>query len=58
KELELKVTAEGVEQLQQLSILQDEYCHFYQGYYFSKPLTVAELEQSQWLQPSSQLLDT
>lgn len=40
--LKLQVIAEGVENQQQLSLLQSMGCDSYQGYYFSKPLTVAD----------------
>lgn len=36
--LKLKVIAEGVENHQQLALLQNIGCNSYQGYYFSKPL--------------------
>lgn len=39
-DLELDVVAEGVECDQHLSIIQDFGCNIYQGYYFSKPLTL------------------
>ncbi len=37
--LDIKVIAEGVETSQQLEILRQLGCEFYQGYYFSKPIT-------------------
>ena len=40
--LQLKVLAEGVEEICQLDFLKDHLCHEYQGYYFSRPVT-AEL---------------
>ena len=43
-ELNLKITAEGVEHPQQLLLLQQEKCHYFQGYYFSKPLIAADIE--------------
>ena len=39
KIFKLKVVAEGVETAQQLSFLQQNHCHLFQGYYFSKPLS-------------------
>jgi len=38
----LSVTAEGVENLQQLQFLQQEGCDEIQGYYFAKPMPLAE----------------
>lgn len=40
--LELEVTAEGVETIEQLNILKKENCAIYQGYYFSKPINAEE----------------
>jgi len=39
KNLELKVLAEGIETEEQLQILESMSCEYYQGYYFSKPLS-------------------
>jgi len=44
KNLGMKVLAEGVEDKQQANILQQAGCDIYQGYYFSKPLNLADLE--------------
>lgn len=44
KHLQLKVTAEGVENEDQLQFLQENFCHEAQGYYFSKPLSPADFE--------------
>lgn len=41
----LSITAEGVENHDQLSFLQEEGCHEIQGYYYSKPLTLNELKE-------------
>ncbi|MEB3311020.1 MAG: EAL domain-containing protein [Snowella sp.] len=43
-QLGLTVVAEGIETLQQLQWLQQLGCEFGQGYYFSKPLPVEEIE--------------
>ncbi len=43
KGLSLKVVAEGVENLAQLSFLRDLKCEDIQGYYFSRPLSVDDL---------------
>ncbi|WP_339222941.1 EAL domain-containing protein [Paenibacillus sp. FSL H8-0332] len=44
--LKLKVTAEGVENKEQLNFLRQQHCHEAQGYLFSKPVKAAEFEQS------------
>jgi EAL domain-containing protein (putative c-di-GMP-specific phosphodiesterase class I) len=44
KSLDLTVTAEGVETAEQESILGSLGCDFAQGYYFAKPMPLAELE--------------
>jgi len=44
--LDLKVIAEGVETENQMQILLDGRCHRFQGYFFGKPLPVAEFEAS------------
>jgi EAL domain-containing protein (putative c-di-GMP-specific phosphodiesterase class I) len=41
----LELIAEGVENHQQLSFIVKQGCHFIQGYYYSKPLTHAEMQQ-------------
>jgi len=42
--LNMKVIAEGVEQLEQLQFLHYENCDFAQGFYFSRPVPLAEIE--------------
>ncbi|QSF46124.1 bifunctional diguanylate cyclase/phosphodiesterase [Paenibacillus tianjinensis] len=42
--LKLKVTAEGVENKDQLNFLRQQHCHEAQGYLFSKPVKAAEFE--------------
>ncbi|WP_379155424.1 putative bifunctional diguanylate cyclase/phosphodiesterase [Paenibacillus sp. sgz5001063] len=42
--LKLKVTAEGVENKEQLQFLRQQHCHEAQGYLFSKPVRAAEFE--------------
>lgn len=44
KHLQLKVTAEGVENEEQLLFLQEQHCHEGQGYFFSKPLKSEDFE--------------
>ena len=39
--LDLEVVAEGVEEQEQLQLLKEYGCHYYQGYYFSRPQPVA-----------------
>jgi diguanylate cyclase (GGDEF)-like protein/PAS domain S-box-containing protein len=43
--LELEIVAEGVETIGQLAFLEGAGCDIVQGYYFSKPLSVANFEQ-------------
>jgi diguanylate cyclase (GGDEF)-like protein len=45
KALELTVTAEGIENVSQLSILKDMGCHIGQGYYFSRPVHPDQAEK-------------
>ena len=42
RSLNLEVIAEGVEQAEQLEFLLQQGCHHYQGYLFSKALSLAE----------------
>ncbi len=44
KNMGMAVLAEGVETEQQASILKNAGCDIYQGYYFSKPLNLSDLE--------------
>lgn len=41
--LKMKVIAEGVENIQQLNLLRKLGCDYLQGYYYSKPVPMAEL---------------
>jgi EAL domain-containing protein (putative c-di-GMP-specific phosphodiesterase class I) len=43
--LDLEVVAEGVETAEQLAYLRSHRCDQIQGYYFSKPLSIADLEE-------------
>jgi diguanylate cyclase (GGDEF)-like protein len=43
-ELNISVVAEGVETPQQFDFVEHENCDFVQGYYFSRPVTIADLE--------------
>jgi len=45
KNLNINVIAEGIETKEQLSILLEQGCHEIQGYLFSKPLSVLQLEE-------------
>ncbi|MDT4852965.1 Cyclic di-GMP phosphodiesterase PdeR [compost metagenome] len=40
--LGLEVIAEGVEQAEQLAFLEQQGCHLYQGYLYSRPVPLAE----------------
>lgn len=42
KGLELNLIAEGIETNKQLNCLSDFGCHYFQGYYFSKPLSAVQ----------------
>lgn len=44
-ELNLTVTAEGVEELEQLKVLQDNRCDHLQGYYYYKPMPEVDLKE-------------
>jgi EAL domain-containing protein (putative c-di-GMP-specific phosphodiesterase class I) len=44
KDLGLRTVAEGVEDRTQLETLQNMGCHLLQGYYFSKPVPLKELQ--------------
>lgn len=43
--LGMTVTAEGIEDIDQLNILRAEKCDKYQGYYFSRPISVPEINK-------------
>lgn len=45
KDLHLPVIAEGVEELEQVKFLNSVGCDYAQGYYFAKPMPVAEYEK-------------
>lgn len=45
KSLGLRTTAEGVESIEQVRFLQNLQCNDIQGYYFSKPLPLADYEE-------------
>ena len=59
--LQLKVTAEGVEDEQHLAMLVSFGCDIMQGYYFSRPLAVDDfvlwLQKSNWVQIRAQTND-
>ncbi len=42
--LEIEVIAEGIETEEQLNLLMSQKCNHYQGYYFSKPVPISEIE--------------
>ena len=44
--LKLKVTAEGVENKDQLQFLRQQHCHEAQGYLFGKPVEALEFERT------------
>ena len=44
KKLNIRVVAEGIENIKQLEVLNSNECEVYQGYFFAKPLCVEECE--------------
>jgi len=44
KTIHCDIVAEGVEQLEQFELLKKFGCHYFQGYYFSKPLSASNFE--------------
>ena len=46
KTLQCDIVAEGVESLEQFEMLKNFGCHYFQGFYFSKPLTLADFEKA------------
>ena len=55
RSLNLKVVAEGIETQGQLTFLRQSGCHLVQGYLYSPPLQVADLEH--WWQAKTQAID-
>lgn len=45
KKLDMGVITEGVETKEQVESLMEMGCHMFQGYYFDKPMPVADFEQ-------------
>jgi diguanylate cyclase (GGDEF)-like protein/PAS domain S-box-containing protein len=45
KELGLLVVAEGVETEEHIEFLKEQGCHYLQGYYFSKPVPLSQIEK-------------
>jgi len=45
KTIHCDVVAEGVEQVEQFELLRDFGCDYFQGYYFSRPVAVANFEE-------------
>ncbi len=45
KTIHCDIVAEGVEQLEQFKLLKSFGCHYFQGYYFSKPISASSFEQ-------------
>jgi EAL domain-containing protein (putative c-di-GMP-specific phosphodiesterase class I) len=43
--LNMKIVAEGVELEEQVEYLKSINCDYYQGYFFSKPLSVVDFEK-------------
>lgn len=49
RHLNLSITAEGAETAEQVSYLEDHHCSDIQGFYFSKPLSPAEIEANYFM---------
>ena len=45
KTIKCNIVAEGVEQIEQFETLKKFGCHFFQGFYFSRPIAIAEFEK-------------
>ncbi|MBF0379968.1 MAG: EAL domain-containing protein [Magnetococcales bacterium] len=45
QKLKLNVVAEGVETAQQLKFLQEHFCNYVQGFFYSEPVSVVEFEK-------------
>ncbi len=45
KELQLKVVAEGVEDQEQVSLLEDIQCDYIQGFYYYRPMCVGDIDK-------------
>lgn len=54
--LDVKVIAEGVETREQLELLQEMECHYAQGFYIHRPLTIAQFEEDVKAQAMSALI--
>ena len=46
KTLQCNIVAEGVESLEQFEMLKRFGCHYFQGFYFSKPVSLIEFEEA------------
>jgi EAL domain-containing protein (putative c-di-GMP-specific phosphodiesterase class I) len=57
RSLDLRVTAEGVEKEEQLVLLRSMGCTSFQGFYYSKPLPAAEVQNFDvvWAQSRAQV---
>lgn len=55
--LDMPVIAEGVEELEQVEMLQKIGCHIVQGFYYAKPMPVEEYERFAEMYPSENISD-
>jgi EAL domain-containing protein (putative c-di-GMP-specific phosphodiesterase class I) len=53
RDFEMTIIAEGVETKRQVDFLSSISCDIFQGYYFSKPVTVEEFERKVFCQSSN-----
>jgi EAL domain-containing protein (putative c-di-GMP-specific phosphodiesterase class I) len=44
--IQCNIVAEGVESLEQFEMLKGFGCEYFQGFYFSKPVTLVEFERT------------
>ena len=48
KSLDMRIVAEGVEKKEQVDFLAKHGCDMIQGFYFAKPMPIADFEKKHW----------